>query len=121
MEIYGYEKPIIFGQSKKIYCITHLNATQIEWFRVRAYDELLEKSYNQQLTLTVDTKRERLNGAKFTCRVTDVEGKQYEESVSIRVKGEYIFLQCFSLTNQSYFSWWEEREGENLPLASSRD
>ena len=99
MEIYGHEKPIIFGLSKKIYCSTHLNATQIEWFRVRAYDELLEKSYNQQLTLTVDTKHARLNGAKFKCRVTDVEGKQYENSISIRVKGEWYnispYMVCY--------------------------
>ena len=97
MEIYGYEKPIIFGLSKKIYCITHLNATQIEWFRVGAYDEPLDKSYNQQLTLTVDTKRVRLNGAKFMCRVTDEEGKQYEESVSIRVKGEWYNISLYGV------------------------
>ena len=90
MEIHGYEKAITFGQSKEIYCITHLNVTQIEWFRVGADDRPLEKAYgNQQLTMTVDTKRARLNGAIFTCRVTDVEGNQYEESVSIRVKGEW--------------------------------
>ena len=89
MQIHGYEKPIIFGLSKEIYCITHLNVTQIEWFREGANNRPLEQSYdNQQLTITLDTKRARLNGAIFTCRVTDVEGKQYEESVSIRVKGE---------------------------------
>ena len=99
MEIHGYEKAITFGQSKEIYCITHLNVTHIEWFRVGADDRPLEKSCgNQQLTMTVDTKRARLNGAIFTCRVTDVEGNQYEESVSIRVKGEWydINIWCFT-------------------------
>ena len=90
MEIHGCKKPIIFGLSKEIYCITRLNVTQIEWFREGANNRPLEKSYgNQKLTMTVDTKRARLNGAMFMCRVTDVEGKQYEESVSIRVKGEW--------------------------------
>ena len=50
-------------------------------------DDSLEKSYNQHLTLTIDAKTTGLNGAMFTCRVTDVEGKKYEETVTIRVKG----------------------------------
>ena len=98
MEIHGCEKPIIFGLSKEIYCITHLNVTQIEWFREGANNRPLEKSYgNQQLTMTLDTKRARLNGAIFTCRVTDVEGKQYEESVSIRVKGEWYNISLYGV------------------------
>ena len=50
-------------------------------------DDSLEKSYNQHLTLTIDAETTGLNGAMFTCRVTDVEGKKYEETVTIRVKG----------------------------------
>ena len=50
-------------------------------------DDPLEISYGQHLILTIDAKTTGLNGAMFTCRVTDVEGDQYEESVTITVKG----------------------------------
>jgi len=58
----------------------------MEWFLV-GVDDSLEKSYDQHLTLTIDAKTTGLNGAMFTCRVTDMEGNKYEESVTVRVKG----------------------------------
>ena len=86
MEIRGHEKQLIVGLIWDINCSTHLNSTSMEWFLV-GFDDSLEKSYNQHLTLTIDAKTSGLNGAMFTCRVTDVEGKKYEESVTVRVKG----------------------------------
>ena len=72
MEIHGHEKPIIVGLTVNINCSTHLNLTSMEWFLV-GVDDSLEKSYNQHLTLTIDAKTTGLNGAMFTCRVTDME------------------------------------------------
>ena len=86
VEIHGHEKPIVVGLTEEIHCSTHLNATKMEWFLV-GVDDPLEISYGQHLTLTIDAKTTGLNGAMFTCRVTDVEGDQYEESVTITVKG----------------------------------
>jgi len=86
VEIHGHEKPIVVGLTEEIHCSTHLNATKMEWFLV-GVDDPLEISYGQHLTLTIDAKTTGLNGAMFTCRVTDVEGDQYEESVTVTVKG----------------------------------
>ena len=86
VEIHGHEKPIIVGLTEDIHCSTHLNATKMEWFLV-GVDEPLEKSYGRHLTLTIDAKSTGLNGAMFTCQVTDVEGNKYEESVTVTVKG----------------------------------
>ena len=86
VEIRGHEKPIIVGLTVNINCSTYLNSTSMEWFLV-GVDDSLEKSYNQHLTLTIDAKTTGLNGAMFTCRVTDVEGNKYEESVTVKVKG----------------------------------
>ena len=94
VEIHGHEETIFVGLVGEIYCSTHLNVTQIEWFHVGVNDSLSqEKSYgSQNLVLTINATDTELNGAIFTCRVTVVEGKQYEESVSIRVKGDFVFL-----------------------------
>ena len=86
VEIRGHEMPIIVGLTGDINCSTNLNSTSMEWFLV-GVDDSLEKSYNQHLTLTIDAKTTGLNGAMFTCRVTDMEGNKYEESVTVRVKG----------------------------------
>ena len=62
----------------------------MEWFLV-GVDLPKEKAYTQNLTLTIRGII-GLNGDIFKCRVTDVEGKQYEKSVTIRVKGKFV---CF--------------------------
>ena len=90
MEIHGHNKPILVGLVGEIYCSTHLNFTQIEWFLV-GVDLPKEKAYTQNLMLTIRGII-GLNGAIFKCRVTDVEGKQYEESVTIKVKGKIVCL-----------------------------
>ena len=91
VEIHGHEKPIVVGLTEDIHCSTYLNATEMEWFLV-GVDEPLEKSYGRHLTLTIDAKTTSLNGAMFTCRVTDVDGDQYEQSVTITVKGLFFKL-----------------------------
>ena len=90
VEVHGHDKTIIVGLEDKIYCSTHLNATRMEWFLVGVDDKPVEADLDeQQLTLTIDAQTTGLNGAMFTCRVTDVEGKQYEETVTITVKGKF--------------------------------
>ena len=67
----------------------------MEWFLVGVEDKPVDADLDeQQLTLTIDAQTTGLNGAMFTCRVTDVEGKQYEEGVTIRVKGDFVFFIC---------------------------
>ena len=94
MEIRGHEETIIVDLAREIYCSTHLNVTQIEWFHVGVNDSLSwEESYDSQnLVLTINASNTELNSAMFTCRVTDVEGKKHEEGVTIRVKGDFLFL-----------------------------
>ena len=93
MEIHGHEETIFVGLVGEIYCSTHLNVTQIEWFHVGVNESLREKSYgSQNLVLMINASSAELNSTIFTCRVAVVEGKPYEESVSIRVKGDFVFL-----------------------------
>ena len=100
MEIRGHEETIFVGLVGEIYCSTHLNVTQIEWFHVGVNDSLREKSYgSKNLVLTINATNTELNSAIFTCRVTDMEWKQYEESVSIRVKGDFVFLTAMKCGN----------------------
>ena len=89
VEIHGHEKVIIIGLKGKIYCSTYLNATRMEWFLVGVDSKPVEADLDeQQLVLTIDAKNAALNGDMFTCRVTDVEGNQYEETVTTRVKSK---------------------------------
>ena len=55
--------------------------------------EPVERSNREQsLILTLNPDTTGLNGATFTCRVTTAEsGKKFEESITIKVKGE---LKC---------------------------
>ena len=100
VEIHGHEETIFVGLVGEIYCSTHLNVTQIEWFHVGVNDSLREKSYgSKNLVLTINATNTELNSAIFTCRVTDMEWKQYEESVSIRVKGDFVFLTAMKCGN----------------------
>ena len=92
VEIRGHEETIIVGLMIKIYCFTHLNATRMEFFHVGVNLPQAKSHGKQNLTLMVNANSTVLNGARFMCRVTDVEWKQYEESVSIRVKGDSVYL-----------------------------
>lgn len=98
MEIHGHEETIIVGLMIKIHCFTHLNATQMEFFHVGVKLPQAKSHGKQNLTLMINANSTGLNGAIFTCRVTDVERKQYEESISIRVKGDsaYLIVVCKS-------------------------
>ena len=42
----------------------------------------------QSLTLLLQPESVALNGANFTCRVTTINGKKFEKSVTVQVKGE---------------------------------
>ena len=74
----------------------------MEWFLVGVDSKPVEADLDeQQLVLTIDAKNLALNGDMFTCRVTDVEGNQYEETVTTRVKSKLyqnivVFCQIFT-------------------------
>ena len=69
----------------------------MEWFLVGVENKPVDADLDEQeLTLTIDAQTTGLNGAMFTCRVTDVEGKQYEETVTIRVKSKFISLSNYN-------------------------
>ena len=87
MEIRGHEETIIVSLMIKIYCFTYLNTTQMELFGVGVNLPQAKSHGEQNVTVMINASSTALNGTLFTCRVTDVEWKQYEESVSIRVKG----------------------------------
>ena len=90
MEIHGHKEMIIVGLMIKIYCFTHLNVTQMEFFGVGVNVPQAKSHGKQNLTLMINASSTGLNGTKFMCRVTDVEWKQYEESVTIKVKGDTL-------------------------------
>lgn len=103
MEIHDHNKVIIVGLEGKIYCTTHLNTTRMEWFLVGVDDKPVEADLDeQQLTLTIDAETAGLNDAMFTCRVTDVEGRQFEESVTLTVKGKIFTWSYTVLTFGKY-------------------
>ena len=106
MEIRGYEETIIVGLVREILCSTHLNVSQTEWFLVGVNDSLSqEKSYgSQNLVLTINASNTELNGAMFTCRVTDVDGKQYQETVTITVKSKFIPIGGAPYLTQIYLA-----------------
>ena len=75
----------------------------MEWFLVGVDDKPVEADLDeQQLTLTIDAETTGLNDAMFTCRVTDVEGRQFEESVTLTVKGKIFTWSYTVLTFGKY-------------------
>lgn len=129
VEIHGHDKVIIVGLKGKIYCSTYLNATRMEWFLVGVEDSKpVEADLDeQQLILTIDAKNAALNGDMFTCRVTDVEGNQYEETVTTRVKSKLyqnIVVFCQNFTQYQllgkHFAIWLSLTLEILPTYFDR-
>ena len=117
VEIHGHDKPILVGLVGEIYCSTYLNITQIEWFLV-GVDLPKEKAYTQNVTLTIRGII-GLNGDIFKCRVTDVEGQQYEESVTIIVKGEFICLMIIHAQKIWKQEWADDISSETTVATSA--
>ena len=93
IEIVGHESPIIVGLSRIINCSTILNASKIEWVLMGlGSGDSVELSGDggifQELSLT--SVAIELNGARFTCRVTTVNNRVLEETVTVEVKGKYV-------------------------------
>ena len=82
--ITGNEAPLINGLPGKLLCTcSEGNASRVEWLS----DVLLSVAYNtNHLSLTVDTTNS-LDGATLTCKVTISGGIEFEESITIEVKG----------------------------------
>ena len=61
----------------------------------------------QSLILTLNPDTTGLNGATFTCKVTTADsGKVFEESVTIKVKGEPIIYIYILLYPAGFPSQW---------------
>ena len=87
---------MIVGLQRDINCTTFLDVTMMEWVLV-GIEEPVERSEDrkQSLILTLNPDTTALNGATFICRVTTADsGKNFEESVTIKVKGELIIYFC---------------------------
>ena len=92
MELSGHEDPFIVGLSRRMNCTTYLNVTRMEWLLVGAVDPVKERDDGgQELTKTLKPNDTSLDGAMFTCRVTTTKGQKFEETVTVKVKGSYIY------------------------------
>ena len=93
IDIVGHESPIIVGLSRKINCTTILNVRSLMWMLlgVGSGDPVEERSDGgKSLELLLTPEATELNGAKFTCRVTTENGKVFEETITVEIKGEYV-------------------------------
>ena len=88
MEVKGHEIPVIVGLSGSVNCTTSLQVVRMEWVLVGVGDAVEERDDGgQSLTLPLKPETTGLNGAKFTCRVTTTNGKKFEKTVTVKVKG----------------------------------
>ena len=89
LEVSGHESPVIVGLTRSVICSTHLEVMKMEWLLV-GVAEPMEQSEDggQNLTLPINPTDTGLDGTKFTCKLTTVTGKVFEETVTIEVKGQ---------------------------------
>ncbi len=88
LEVTGHEDPVIVGLSGSINCTTSLQVVRMEWVLVGVGDPVEEREDGgQSLALPLEPETTGLNGAKFTCRITTKNGKKFEETVTVKVKG----------------------------------
>lgn len=89
VEVTGHETFMLVGLSRDVICTTHHNVTKMEWTLVGVSETVEERSDGgKSLTLVVTPTSVGLDGAKFTCKITTTKGKSFEETVTIKVKGE---------------------------------
>ncbi len=89
IEITGHDYPIIVGTSGTINCSTVLNASKMEWLLVGIGngDPIGETTQGQTLVLSLSPQATELDGARLTCKVTTTNGKIFEETVTVQIKG----------------------------------
>ena len=88
--ITGNETPLIVGLPRDITCnwSGEANAIKMEWFLVGLDAIPIESADNSNsVVVSPDPNTIGLDGAMFTCRVTTNNGNQYEETITLDVKG----------------------------------
>ena len=88
--ITGHETPLIIGLPRDIVCTWsgEENAAKIEWFLSGLDAGPIESAINSSsLVLSPDASARGLDGAILICRVTTFGGSQFEESITVEVKG----------------------------------
>ena len=93
IEIVGHASPIIVGLRRIINCSTILSANKIEWVLVGlgSGDPLEERSDGGRfLELSLTPEATEMNGAKFICRVTTLNNRVLEETITLEIKGNIM-------------------------------
>ena len=85
LEINGHESPVIVGIPRSVECSTQVAVTKMEWLLVGVGEQ--SEGGGQNLTLAINPTDTGLDGAKFTCKITTVTGKVFEETITVVVKG----------------------------------
>ena len=68
-----------------------MEAAKMEWLLVGVTEPMEQREDGgQNLTLPIDPTDTGLDGAKFTCKLTTVTGKVFEETVTLEVKGTIL-------------------------------
>lgn len=90
MTITGHETPLIIGLPRNIICTWsgEINVTKIEWI-LAGVDDFTAHSATNTNTLELFPDDSGLDGAIFLCKVTTTNGNQYEERITVKVKGHY--------------------------------
>ena len=88
--ITGHETPIIVGLSGRINCSTVLNASKLEWrlVGIGKGEPIEDTDQGQSLVMSLSPEATELNGAKLTCRVSTVNNKVFEKTVTVTIKGK---------------------------------
>lgn len=92
--ITGHESPLIVGLPRDITCTWSgkTNATKMQWFLVGLDAIPIESADNStSVVLSPDPNTIGLDGAMFTCTVTTYNGRQYEATITLEVKGHNCF------------------------------
>lgn len=87
--MFGGLFPYIAGYSENITCSWEGNDVQkLEWFLEDVSTlPILSKTNTSSLILFPDTSSSGLNGTRFKCRATTSKGDQFEETVTLCIKG----------------------------------
>ena len=81
---------MLVGLSRDIICTTHISVTKMEWILVGVTEPVeKEEDGRQSLILPLEPTNTGLDGARFTCRITTVKGKIFEQTVTVEVKGKF--------------------------------
>ena len=95
MVITGHEEQLIIGLPRDIQCLWKgdSNATLMEWFvdGLEADSAVESATDTRDLVLTLDPDTDGLDGAMFTCRATLSDGRQVEKSITLVVRGTYMY------------------------------